>query len=152
MIQTEFEFTLPKGYLDAEGNIHRKGVMRLSRAMDEIVPMRDPRVRSNPAYATVIILSRVITKLGALDDVSAATIEGLFACDLSYLQKFYRRINELEEETVDARQLQQVQQAIAPQPPQQPQPTSQPSRKPQSTPLPQRSGAGIRLVNDLKLE
>jgi hypothetical protein len=97
MIQTEFEFTLPKGYLDAEGNLHRKGVMRLSRAMDEIVPMRDPRVRSNPAYATVIILSRVITRLGALEDVSPAIIEGFFACDLNYLQKFYRQINELEE-------------------------------------------------------
>ena len=98
MIQTEFEFTLPKGYLDGEGNLHRKGVMRLSRAMDEIVPMRDPRVKSNPAYATVIILSRVITHLGALDDVSPAVIENLFACDLSYLQKFYRNINGLEEE------------------------------------------------------
>lgn len=97
MIQTEFEFSLPKGYLDAEGNLHRKGVMRLSRAMDEIVPMRDPRVRSNPAYATVIILSRVITRLGALEEVSPAIIEGFFACDLNYLQKFYRQINELEE-------------------------------------------------------
>ncbi len=97
MIQTEFEFTLPKGYLDGEGNLHRKGVMRLSRAMDEIVPMRDPRVKSNPAYSTVIILSRVITRLGSLDDVSPAVIENLFACDLSYLQKFYRNINGLEE-------------------------------------------------------
>ncbi|HEY9653791.1 MAG TPA: hypothetical protein V6C95_24220 [Coleofasciculaceae cyanobacterium] len=97
MIQTEFEFTLPKGYLDAEGNLHRKGVMRLSRAMDEIVPMRDPRVKSNPAYATVIILSRVITRLGALEDISPTVIEGLFACDLNYLQKFYRQINELEQ-------------------------------------------------------
>ncbi|NET59344.1 MAG: hypothetical protein F6K47_25340 [Symploca sp. SIO2E6] len=100
MIQTEFEFTLPKGYLDGEGNLHRKGVMRLSRAMDEIVPMRDPRVKSNSAYATVIILSRVITRLGALDDVSPAVIENLFACDLSYLQKFYRNINGLEENEV----------------------------------------------------
>ncbi len=98
MIQTEFEFTLPKGYLDTDGNLHRKGVMRLARAMDEIVPMRDPRVKSNPAYATVLILSRVITRLGALEDISPAVIEGLFACDLNYLQKFYRRINELEAE------------------------------------------------------
>ncbi|MEW6496726.1 MAG: hypothetical protein AB1589_30020 [Cyanobacteriota bacterium] len=98
MIQTEFEFTLPKGYLDTDGNLHRKGVMRLARAMDEIVPMRDPRVKSNPAYATVLILSRVITRLGALEDISPAVIEGLFACDLNYLQKFYRRINELESE------------------------------------------------------
>jgi hypothetical protein len=97
MIQTEFEFVLPKGYLDEAGNLHRKGVMRLATAMDEIVPLRDPRVKSNPAYATVIILARVITKLGALDEVSPQVVEGFFACDLSYLQTFYRQINELEE-------------------------------------------------------
>jgi hypothetical protein len=97
MIQTEFEFTLPKGYVDGDGNLHRKGVMRLSRAIDEIIPMRDPRVRSNPAYATVIILARVITKLGGLEEISSTVIENLFASDLSYLQKFYRQINELED-------------------------------------------------------
>lgn len=98
MLQTEFEFTLPKGYLDSEGNLHRKGVMRLARAMDEIVPMRDPRVKSNPAYATVLILSRVITRLGAIEEISPAVVEGFFACDLNYLQKFYCQINELEPE------------------------------------------------------
>ncbi|BAY81576.1 hypothetical protein NIES267_10530 [Calothrix parasitica NIES-267] len=97
-MQTEFEFTLPKGYIDNDGNVHRKGVMRLSRAMDEIVPLRDPRVKSNPAYATVIILTRVIARLGALDEVTPMVVEGLFACDLNYLQKFYRQINELESE------------------------------------------------------
>jgi hypothetical protein len=97
MLQTEFEFTLPKGYLDETGNLHRKGVMRLATAIDEIVPLRDPRVKSNPAYATVIILSRVITKLGAVDEISPQVVEGFFACDLSYLQKLYRQINELEE-------------------------------------------------------
>lgn len=95
-MQTEFEFELPKGYLDSDGNVHRKGLMRLSRAIDEIVPLRDPRVKSNPAYATVIILARVITKLGAVDEVSPGLIEEIFACDLSYLQNFYRQINELE--------------------------------------------------------
>lgn len=98
MLQTEFEFILPKGYLDADGNLHRKGIMRLSRAIDEIVPLRDPRVKSNPAYATVMILSRVITRLGALEEVSPLVIEDLFACDLNYLQKFYRQINDLEVE------------------------------------------------------
>ena len=96
-MQTEFEFTLPKGYLDEAGNVHRKGVMRLATAIDEIVPLRDPRVKSNPAYATVIILARVITKLGALEEISPQVVEGFFACDPSYLQKFYRQINELEE-------------------------------------------------------
>ena len=99
MIQTEFEFTLPKGYLDPDGNLHRTGVMRLARAMDEIVPMRDPRVKGNPAYATVIILSRVIVRLGAIEDISPSVIEDFFAADLNYLQAFYRQINELEEDT-----------------------------------------------------
>ncbi len=99
MFPTEFEFTLPKGYQDSDGNLHRKGVMRLSRAMDEIVPLRDPRVKSNPAYATVIILARVITRLGALSEITPAVVENFFACDLSYLQQFYRQINELEEVT-----------------------------------------------------
>ena len=97
MIQTEFEFTLPKGYIDSDGNLHRKGVMRLSRAIDEITPMRDPRVKSNPAYATVIILSRVIIRLGGLEEISPMVIENLFASDLSYLQKFYHQINDLED-------------------------------------------------------
>lgn len=96
-MQTEFEFTLPKGYLDEDGNLHRRGVMRLARAIDEIVPLRDPRVKSNPAYATVIILSRVITRLGALDEVTPLIVEQFFACDLNYLQKFYRQVNELED-------------------------------------------------------
>lgn len=104
MFETEFEFSLPKGYLDADGNLHRKGVMRLAKAIDEIVPLRDPRVKSNPAYSTVIILSRVITRLGALDEVTPLVIEGLFACDLNYLYQFYRRINELEEEDVESKE------------------------------------------------
>jgi len=97
-IATEFEFLLPKGYLDPDGNLHRKGTMRLSRAMDEIIPLRDPRVKANPAYATVVILARVITRLGAIDEMTPAVVEGFFACDLSYLQTFYRQINELEDE------------------------------------------------------
>jgi hypothetical protein len=98
MFPTEFEFVLPKGYLDNASNLHRHGLMRLATAMDEVTPLRDPRVKANPAYATVIILSRVITQLGALEDVTPAIIEGLFACDLNYLYQFYRRINELENE------------------------------------------------------
>lgn len=95
-MQTEFPFELIRGYVDEAGNLHRKGVMRLAKAIDEIVPMRDPRVRSNPAYATVIILSRVIVRLGALDEVTPTVVENLFACDLNYLQNFYRHINDLE--------------------------------------------------------
>ncbi|MBW4507254.1 MAG: hypothetical protein KME64_12175 [Scytonematopsis contorta HA4267-MV1] len=99
MFQTDFEFTLPKGYLDGEGNLHRNGIMRLATTMDEIIPMRDPRVQANPAYATVIILSRVITRLGILDEINPYIIEKLYASDLNYLYNLYRRINDLEEET-----------------------------------------------------
>lgn len=95
MLQTEFEFTLPKGYLDEEGNIHRKGMMRLSRARDEIAPLKDPRVKSNPGYATIIILARTIVKLGALEIISPSVVEDFFAEDLNYLQHFYRHINGL---------------------------------------------------------
>ena len=97
MFQTEFEFTLPKGYLDGEGNLHRKGTMRLATAIDEIAPLRDPRVKANPAYSTLIILARVITRLGALTEVTPLAIEDFFAQDLSYLQSFYRQINQLED-------------------------------------------------------
>lgn len=94
-MQTEFEFLLPKGYLDANDRLHREGVMRLSRAVDEIVPMGDPRVQTNPAYSTVLILARTIVKLGDLETVTPTVIEGLFAEDLQFLQTFYRKINGL---------------------------------------------------------
>ena len=93
MFQTEFQFSLPKGYVDEEGNLHREGIMRLATAADEILPLKDPRVQSNPAYLSVILLSRVVTKLGTLDDVNPRIIEGLFASDLAYLQDLYSRIN-----------------------------------------------------------
>ena len=91
--QTEFEFTLPRGYVDESGNLHTKGIMRLATAADEILPMKDPRVQANPAYLSVILLSRVITKLGTLDAINPKMVEALFASDLSYLQEFYGRIN-----------------------------------------------------------
>lgn len=91
--QTEIEFTLPKGYLDADSVLHREGVMRLATAGDEILPLKDPRVQANPAFLTVIVLSRVIVRLGTLPDINTKVIEGLFASDLSYLQTLYERIN-----------------------------------------------------------
>lgn len=94
LIQTEFEFMLPKGYVDPAGALHRAGRMRLATAMDEIAPQRDPRVRGNQAYLTVAILARVITRLGDLAEVSTDVVENLFAADLAYLQDFYQRINE----------------------------------------------------------
>ncbi len=92
-LATEFEFTLPKGYLDGEGNVHRTGVMRLATARDEIEPMRDPRVAQNDAYLSVAILARVVTELGTLPEVTTRTIEGLFAADIAYLQDFYGIVN-----------------------------------------------------------
>jgi len=94
MLQTEFDFTLPRGYLDENGVLHREGTMRLATALDEIAPLRDPRVRNNEAYLTVILLARVITRLGTLRTVTLHTIENMFAADLAFLQDFYRRIND----------------------------------------------------------
>jgi hypothetical protein len=94
VFQTEFEFTLPKGYADEEGNLHKKGIMRLATAADEILPLKDPRVQSNPAYLTVILLSRVIVRLGDVSVIDTKVIENLFAFDFSYLQDFYNRIND----------------------------------------------------------
>lgn len=93
-LQTEFEFALPRGYVDRDGNVHKDGIMRLATAMDEIAPLRDLRVRANEAYLVIVLLSRVIVKLGDLPDVTPRVIENLFAADLAYLQAFYRRINE----------------------------------------------------------
>lgn len=92
-LQTEYDFTLPKGYVDRHGSRHRDGRMRLATAADEIMPLRDPRVKANPAYLAVIVLSRVVTRLGTLDDLSPPVIEGLFVEDLAFLQQMYRRIN-----------------------------------------------------------
>ena len=92
-MDTEFEFELPKGYVDKNGDVHRRGTMRLATAADEILPMRDPRVQQNSGYLTIILLSRVITKLGTLSTINTHVIEGLFAMDLAYLQDLYQRIN-----------------------------------------------------------
>lgn len=92
-LQTEFDFTLPHGYVDKEGNLHREGMMRLATAFDEIAPMKDPRVKMNPGYLVIILLSRVIKKLGDLEQVNPKVIESLFAGDMAFLQDFYQRVN-----------------------------------------------------------
>ena len=92
-MQTEFEFELPKGYVDQNGDLHKRGTMRLATAADEILPLRDPRVQQNSGYLTIILLSRVITKLGTLSTVNTRVIENLFTMDLAYLQDMYQRIN-----------------------------------------------------------
>jgi hypothetical protein len=92
--QVEFAFTLPHGLVDAQGNMQREGSMRMATAYDEIAPLNDPRVRNNPGYLVIILLSRVITRLGSLEFMNPKVIENLFSADLAYLQDFYQRINQ----------------------------------------------------------
>ena len=93
-LRTEFAFELPRGYVDDSGTVHREGTMRLATARDEIMPLRDPRVRDNETYLTVLLLARVVTELGTLPEVTPGVIEGLFASDLAFLQDLYRRVNQ----------------------------------------------------------
>jgi hypothetical protein len=95
MFQTEFEFTLPCGYIDEDGTLHRDGIMRRATAADEILPLKDPRVVKNAAYLVVILLSRVVIRLGSVPQINPKVIENLFATDLAYLQNLYNEINQL---------------------------------------------------------
>ncbi|AUT00756.1 hypothetical protein CLI64_10300 [Nostoc sp. CENA543] len=91
---TEFEFILPRGLLDTEGNLHRHGVMRLTTAKDEIMVQRNRDAQENSSYAVIVMLSRVITKLGSLTEITPDLLENLFSKDLAYLREFYNRINQ----------------------------------------------------------
>jgi hypothetical protein len=93
-LTTEFDFELPRGFVDGDGTVHRRGTMRLATARDELVPLADDRVRENPAYLTVVLLGRVVERLGTITDVHAGVIENLFASDLAFLQDLYRRVNQ----------------------------------------------------------
>lgn len=92
-LRTEFEFELPRGYLHSDGTLHRRGRMRLATARDELRPQMDVRVKENPAYLSVVLLSQVITELGTITDVHAGVVEQMYATDVAFLQDFYRRIN-----------------------------------------------------------
>jgi hypothetical protein len=94
LLRTEVEFTLPLGYVDAAGTLHRQGVMRLATAADEIQPLQDARVVANQAYIGILLLSRVVSRLGSISPVSPAVVEGLFSADFAYLQDLYMRLNE----------------------------------------------------------
>jgi hypothetical protein len=100
-LKTEFTFTLPIGYVDSSGDAHKTGVMRLATAMDEIAPLRDPRVKTNSAYLSIILLARVVTRIGTVEVINTGVIESLFSADLAYLQDFYRRINETGTSTIN---------------------------------------------------
>ncbi|MDR0858126.1 MAG: DUF4815 domain-containing protein [Oscillospiraceae bacterium] len=95
-MQTEYEFTLPRGYVDQNGDLQRSGSMRLATAADEILPMRDPKVQQNPGYLSIVLLSRVITRLGSVSVINTRVIENLYTMDLMYLQDLYQRINTME--------------------------------------------------------
>lgn len=101
MMQTEYEFTLPVGYVDQSGELSQDGVMRLATAADEILPLKDPRVQANQAYLIIILLSRVITRLGNHSEINPKTVEGIYAEDLAYLQDFYNRINTTGKSTMN---------------------------------------------------
>ncbi len=95
-LQTEFEFELPLGYVDPAGQLHRQGTMRLATARDELAPLIDQRVKENPAYLGVVLLSLVITRLGDLREVHPGIVEQFFAADVAYLQDFYERVNNVD--------------------------------------------------------
>ncbi|WP_247729523.1 hypothetical protein [Halovivax limisalsi] len=99
-LQTEFEFTLPRGYVDDDGTMHSEGRMRLATAADEIQPLQDPQVQSNQSYLTITLLARVVTDLGTLETVDRSVIENLFVADLEYLQAMYERINNTGRNTI----------------------------------------------------
>jgi len=101
-MQTEFDFLLPRGYIDRDGTVHRNGRMRLALAIDEVDVANDPRVETNPAYVPILLLSRVITQLGSVTAVTPQIIEHMFASDLVYLQELYLRLNSGEKLTVGA--------------------------------------------------
>ena len=92
-MRTEIPFTLPRGLVDTAGEVHREGTMRLATARDEIEPLRDPEVRRNEAYLSVLLLARTVTRIGDITEITPEVIEGLFAADFDHLQRLYERVN-----------------------------------------------------------
>ncbi len=88
-----YNFSLPRGYPDAAGQVHKNGTMRLATALDEIEAVADRQVQANPATLPLVLLSRVITRLGDLPGVTPQVVGGLFAADLAYLEDLYLRLN-----------------------------------------------------------
>lgn len=93
VFQTTFDFVLPRGYVDADGRVHREGTMRLATARDELVPLLDPKVRENDAFLSLVLLARVVTQLGDVPTIDDQVMGGLWATDLAFLQDLYRQIN-----------------------------------------------------------
>jgi hypothetical protein len=103
LLRREVDFTLPLGYADAAGTLHRQGVMRLATAADEVHPLQDPRVVANPAFVGILLLSRVVVRLGSINPVTPGVVEGLFSADFAYLQDLYVRMNEPSAALADTR-------------------------------------------------
>ncbi|MFO7540343.1 MAG: phage tail assembly protein [Chloroflexota bacterium] len=101
-MKTEVEFSLPRGYVDEQGQVYTQGRMRLALAIDEVETMNDERVQVNESYLPILLLSRVITALGSITAVTPTHIEHLFASDLAYLQELYLRLNSGERVVVGA--------------------------------------------------
>src|SRR6476659_9887201 len=102
-LKTSYEFTLPRGYVDHLGQLHKTGTMRLATARDELAPLRDPTVTGpDDPRLTVLVLARVVERLGDMPQVTPHDIEGLFAVDLAFLQDFYGVINFGSQEEYDA--------------------------------------------------
>ncbi|WP_310481335.1 phage tail assembly protein [Chamaesiphon sp. VAR_48_metabat_403] len=93
-LTTEFSFTLPRGLIDDRQRVNRQGVMRLATAKDEIIVQQDPHVRENPAYGVLIMLSRVITRLGSYTSVTPDLLENLQILDIAFLREYYNQINQ----------------------------------------------------------
>ena len=101
MLQTEFPFTLPCGYVDERGTLHRQGVMRVATALDEVEPAADTRVRANELYLVIVLLSRVVTRIGEISPITTAVVERLFAADFSYLQDLYMLVNRIDSGVIE---------------------------------------------------
>ena len=101
-METIYDFTLPKGYIDKDGELHRNGKMRLATAGDEISATKDPRVLSNPSYLTIVVLSKVITEIEGVMAITPTLVERLFTADLAFLQDMYQKINDIEPPKVQA--------------------------------------------------
>jgi hypothetical protein len=92
-MRTEVPFTLPMGYVDGHGNVHREGRMRLATARDEIEPLGEAEVRQNQAYLSVLLVARTVTRIGEITEITPELVEGLYAGDFDHLQRLYERIN-----------------------------------------------------------
>lgn len=143
-LQTTYEFTLPRGFVDDEGTLHRKGVMRLATARDELAPLRDPTIQGpDDPRLTILVLTRVVTRLGSLDQINSYVIEGLFAVDLAFLQDFYGVINFGNQEEFEALIAAQESTSLVGSPASRPVPP-QPAEETPSSPDTDESAAGPR--------